>query len=98
MIVPVTNAVREQAKKCFSPDVAELIISVLESTELPLIANNSERVHLALLHLSQGDLAQFERHLSIATTDWRDTLVAGGLAHSNWREVLRERGIEISQS
>ncbi|MBI3414797.1 MAG: hypothetical protein HY043_05660 [Verrucomicrobia bacterium] len=98
MSVQLTELVRQQVAKTFAPEAAALVIAELEAAELPLIANNGERVHLAILHLCQGDLGLFDRDLRIAKTDWRDTLVAAGLAHGNWPEVLRSRGIEISRT
>jgi hypothetical protein len=77
MKVAVTSAVRARAEEFFSPTDAPTVCAELAATELPLIANNGERVHLAVLRLAAGDLAQFRRHLAIARTDWRDTLVAG---------------------
>ena len=79
MKVAVTPRVRAQVEKTFSSAEAETVCAELAATELPLIANNGERVHLALLHLAAGDLAQFRRHLAIARVDWRDTLVAAGM-------------------
>ena len=96
MKVPVTSLVLAQTEKTFSPADAAAVCAELAAADLPLIANNGERVHLALLHLAAGDLAQFRRHLVIARTDWRDTLVAAGLADAGWPEVLQERGIKLT--
>ena len=79
MKVAVTPAVRARAEKKFTPADALIACAELAAADLPLIANNGERVHLAILHLAAGDLAQFRRHLTIARTDWRDVLVATGL-------------------
>ena len=78
MKVAVTSLVREQAEKRFSPADAWTACAELAAADLPLIANNGERVHLAILHLAAGDLAHFRRHLAIARIDWRDVLVAAG--------------------
>ena len=88
----VTPRVRRKIDKLFDPQSASEIMRLLESASLPLINNNGERVHLAVLHLSQGDREKFDEALKIAQIDWRDTLVAAGLANGNWPEVLRERG------
>jgi hypothetical protein len=77
MKVAVTPRVRALAEETFSPTDAAVVCAELAAAELPLIANNGERVHLAVLNLAAGDLAQFRVHLAIARTDWRDVLVAG---------------------
>ena len=91
----VTLTVRQQAQRFFSPADAERVIAALEATKLPLIANNGERVYLAILLLARGDMERFWRELRQANTDWRDTLVAVGLANGDWPLVLRAGGIVI---
>ncbi len=86
----VTELVRQQARKYFSPEDAALVLDEFEPTGLPLINNNGERVHLAVLYLSKGRLALFDETWSLAKIDWRDTLVAAGLANEDWPEVLRQ--------
>jgi hypothetical protein len=91
----VTATVRQQAQRFFSPTDAEKVIVAFEATSLPLIANNGERVYLAILLLARGDMERFWRELQQAKTDWRDTLVAAGLANGDWSLVLRSQGISI---
>lgn len=79
MQVAVTPVVRARAEELFSPADALIACAELASADLPLIANNGERVHLAILHLAAGNLAEFRRHLAVARTDWRDVLVAAGI-------------------
>jgi hypothetical protein len=95
MKVPVTPLVRAQAEKIFSPADAATVCAALANADLPLINNNGERVHLALVHLAAGDLAEFRRHLAVAQTDWRDVLVADGLGGENWPQMLAQRGIRF---
>jgi hypothetical protein len=78
MKVAVTPAVRARAEQVFSPGDALIACAELAAADLPLIANNGERVHQAILHLAAGDLAEFRRHLAVARVDWRDVLVAAG--------------------
>lgn len=92
----ITEPTKKLARKLFAPDDAELVIAALDTAELPLASNNAERVHLAILHLSKGDLENFDRELRMATTDWRDTLVIAGLGHGNWEVVLKSWGVELS--
>lgn len=78
MNVAVTSLVRAQAERDFSPADALTACAEFAAADLPLISNNGERVHLAILHLAAGDLAQFRTHLAIARADWRDVLAATG--------------------
>ena len=77
--VTVTLRVRTEAERQFTAERAAAVCAELATVDLPLIANNGERVHLAVLKLSGGDIAAFRRHLALARLDWRDTLVAAGL-------------------
>ncbi len=52
------------------------------------------RVHFAILSLSQGDIAEFDRQLNQALCDWRDVLIDAGLANEDWREVLATKGVD----
>jgi hypothetical protein len=92
----VTDLVKQQTQKLFAPDEAALVISKLETSLLPLIDDGEapERVHLAILYLSGGDLRRFDRELNGGQIDWRDTLCAAGLGHADWPAVLRSRGID----
>lgn len=93
----VTDLVRQQVRKLFAPDDAELVISEFETSHLPLIADGEapERIHLAVLHLSGGDLKKFDEALRGAMIDWRDSLCAAGLGDADWPDVLRSRGIDF---
>ena len=96
MKVAVTPLVRAQAEKTFSPADAAAACAELAAADLPLINNNGERVHLAILHLAAGDLGHFREHLTIAQRDWRDVLVAAGLANVDWPRVLQARGFRLT--
>lgn len=87
----ITEMVRLEVSKSFGSDDASIVISELEAAELPQIANNVERVHLALIYLSRANLSTFRELLKEARSDWRDTLIGAGLAGENWRDVLRNR-------
>ena len=78
MKVHLSPLVRERAESSFSPADARIACAELAAADLPLINNNGERVHLAVVHLAQDDLAAFRRHLAVAKCDWRDVLVATG--------------------
>jgi len=97
MKVPVTPLVRAQAEQSFSPADSVAVCAALAAADLPLISNNGERVHLAIVHLASGDLARFRVHLAEACSDWRDVLVADGLANVGWPKVLAARGIKLAE-
>lgn len=91
----VTDLVKRQVRKLFAPDEADLVISELETTRIPLVDEGAapERIHLAILYLSEGNLREFDQTLNRGKMDFRDTLVAAGLADSDWPAVLRNRGV-----
>ncbi|MES2526712.1 MAG: hypothetical protein V4598_06475 [Bdellovibrionota bacterium] len=53
---------------------------------------SSDRILLAILFGSRGDLKKFEELTELSTRDWRDTLMAAGLAEADWREILKSHG------
>ncbi len=93
----ISDLVKQQVRKLFAPDEADLVISELETTRIPLVADGTapERIHLAILYLSDGDLREFDQTLNKGRMDFRDTLVAAGLANEDWPAVLRSRGIDL---
>jgi hypothetical protein len=64
---------------------AELVLAAL--AELPGYAA-SERVQAAMVRLADGGLGRLDAQLREALIDWRDVLVAAGLAHEDWPERL----------
>jgi hypothetical protein len=57
--------------------------------ELPLAERQDpERLAAAMLILGKGDPSTLDRAIALARRDWRDLLVAAGLAHGDWPEVL----------
>jgi hypothetical protein len=44
----------------------------------------SERVRTAVVLLADRDIGRFHRGMGLAATDWRDLLVAAGLAEDTW--------------
>ena len=93
----VTDLVKHQVRKLFAPDEAELVISELTTAHLPHIADGEapERIHLAVLHLSGGNLQKFDEAFRGGMIDWRDTLVSAGLGNADWPDVLRGRGLDF---
>jgi hypothetical protein len=50
----------------------------------------TERIRAAIVILADGDLSRFRRAIDLAKTDWRDLLIAAGLAHGDWPVRLDE--------
>ena len=49
-----------------------------------------ERLQTAVVMLSHGDMPEFERQVEEARIDWRDVLIAAGLADEDWPQRLDE--------
>jgi hypothetical protein len=57
----------------------------------------SERVQAAIVLLAAGDIGRFRHAIDLAAADWRDVLVASGLADEDWKVRLdRELGPDIA--
>ncbi len=91
----IAASVRKEAERLFAADQVAAVLTALESTALPLMSDNPERIHLAILLLSNGDWRRFDREVREAAKDWRDTLCAAGLQNADWRSVLWRRGIDV---
>jgi hypothetical protein len=66
-------------------DEADAILAVLTDLRPPLAEKQSpERIAAAIVLLADGDPEAFARAVSIANRDWRDVLVATGLAGRDW--------------
>jgi hypothetical protein len=50
----------------------------------------SERIQAAIVLLAGGDLRRLRQAIDLAASDWRDVLVAAGLADENWPQRLDE--------
>ncbi|MCW2544053.1 MAG: hypothetical protein JWM40_1605 [Frankiales bacterium] len=69
-------------------DVVE-VLSVLRDLPPGVVGGQDlERVQAALVLNTTGDVAAFQRQLALAAVDWRDSLVAGGLANAGWSRKL----------
>ncbi|MFQ5989283.1 MAG: hypothetical protein ACE5K9_05145 [Candidatus Methylomirabilales bacterium] len=98
----VSSLVAAEVRDRFSEKEALLVLSAFEAAELPFLEDESRtreraRVQLAVLKLANGSLSAFEQWLREACVDWRDVLVAAGMAHENWLRVLREAGFRVPE-
>jgi hypothetical protein len=93
----LAKGVQQEIERTFAPEDQAHVRTSLAEQSLPLDRSAPPpRVHLAIIWLSKGDLKRFDRELDGAGRDWRDTLVAAGLANENWRSVLAARGIDCA--
>ena len=93
-------AVRIETVRRFRPEDWSEAARILRRLDLPFLEVPSRsldraRVHLALVKLSGGDLSVLGRAGKDAMIDWRDILVAAGLANGDWRDVLARQGFAV---
>jgi len=90
-------SILKEIQRSFAPEHRDYVTTKLANTGLPMGAvAPPPRVHAAILLLAKGNLAKFDEVLAGACADWRDTLVAAGLANQNWKIVLDKRGIDCT--
>ncbi|MBV8667067.1 MAG: hypothetical protein JO269_11345 [Burkholderiaceae bacterium] len=91
-----SNKLRTAAQRLFDRSVVDDVLKLLVNEcgeNLPLVANNFERVQFAALKLSDGDITRLKLLVNDAKNDWRDLLVAAGFhravdEHMRWFENL----------
>ena len=93
----VSDVVRREIAKRFSPTDAPTVQGLLEMTELPMLEDSEyqrdrDRVQLAILKILDGDVGNLHATVRMASIDWRDTLIAAGMANDNWPQVLEAAG------
>jgi hypothetical protein len=96
----VSEVVRREVQGRFAPNAARDLLALLETTEIPFLdppdrADERARVHLAILLYANGDVERARRGVELAATDWRDLLIAAGMEHANWPDVLRNAGFPV---
>jgi hypothetical protein len=86
-----------EIRRWFSVQDCEYVSHELATSPLPMDRSGPPpRIQIAVIWLSKGDLKRFNYELGGAQNDWRDALVAAGLANEDWRDVLRKHGVECS--
>ncbi len=104
-MTPLTALVVQRIDELFPPQDQEAVRRLLEErcgADLPLTthmgpeAAGFDRIRLAVLKLSQGNLKSLEREIEDAHRDWRDTLMAAGFgqdlqAHLKWNPPARSK-------
>ena len=95
MAYTLTESVQREIERTFAPEHVVYVRSQLSERELPMERSAPPaRVHIAVVWLSNGDLNQFDYELEGACCDWRDTLLAAGLANDDWKDILAKKGID----
>jgi hypothetical protein len=86
----LTQRLVNRIRHDFSANDADEVVSWLAGlTEDEYGHQDPERIQAALVLASTGDLGRFHQLIKLLRLDWRDVLVAGGLAHGGWPERLR---------
>lgn len=96
----VSDLVLREVRARFVARDAVDVERLLRATALPFLDapdrdRERDRVHLAIVKRAEGHFERFARTLALAATDWRDVLVAAGLAHEDWPDVLRAAGFPV---
>ena len=88
----MSQRIEAAVRRDFDPGSVEPVLTRLDGLILPLIESEAarERVQAAIVVVAGGSYARFERAASDAETDWRDVLVAAGLANEGWPALLDE--------
>lgn len=90
---PISARLHKRIHRDFpDPGAAKGIEGALRvlATELERSHEDPERLLTAALVIADGDVNRFRSAIRLARTDWRDLLVAGGLGHADWPQVLDE--------
>ncbi len=95
-MIPLSHRTIERIRLLFDESDRDTVARALVERcgdNLPLVHSSyvslAERIRFAVLKLSGGRVAELERHLQVAATDWRDVLLAAGFgtdldAHLRW--------------
>jgi hypothetical protein len=95
-MIPLSAAVRQRLEMLFAEPARTQASELLErecGDGLPMTSHADldfyDRIRLAVLKLSNGNLDTLRREIENARFDWRDVLVAAGFgsdveAHSKW--------------
>ncbi len=90
---PISARLHKRIQRDFAePGSAKGIEGALRglAVELEHSRQDAERLLAAAVLIADGDVGRFRSAIRLARTDWRDLLVAAGLAHEDWPRVLDE--------
>ncbi|MFS8101310.1 hypothetical protein LFM09_29710 [Lentzea alba] len=86
----LTGRVKARVRTYFPAEDVEEALAELAGVETG--GQDVERVHAAVLLAAMTSLERLKELVALSRVDWRDVLVAGGLADGDWRGRL-ERGL-----
>ena len=90
---PITARLHKRIQRDFAePGSAKGTEGALRglAAELEDSRQDAERLLAAAVLIADGDVGRFRSAIRLARTDWRDLLVAAGLANEDWPRVLDE--------
>lgn len=87
----ISDRLQAYVRRRFAPDEVEPIFGLLAEVvyeEPGSTEEGIERIQAAVVLIADGDVQRLLRAMEMAQDDWRDVLVAAGLAHEGWPERL----------
>jgi len=89
----VSQRVEQRVRSDFERGSIDPALARLAALELPLVdsAAGRERIQAAVVLAARGRWSAFEQLAALAEVDWRDVLVAAGLANDDWRARLDDQ-------
>lgn len=84
-----TERLTRRIRRDFPGSASDHVIHWLSGLDPALAGNQDpERVQAALVLASHGQWSRFIDGVQLLRQDWRDVLVAGGLANEDWPDRL----------
>ena len=89
MKIEVTAKVKKNIDRFFAVSDAEFVLEMFENAKFPN-TTEYERIFLAIIKLSEGNLVKFQKAFDLAKEDWRDVLVAAGFGNIGFEKKIAE--------
>jgi len=84
-VVELTPRLSRRIQRDFLPRTAEQVVGYLTGLSAEAFGGqDAERVLAAIVLAAEGEWDRFTSLFSLLRLDWRDVLVAGGLADADW--------------
>jgi hypothetical protein len=86
---PISDRLAARIARQFPPRVAPELIKELSYVSFPVAEKQEpERLLAAVAVVADGDERRFRAAIGLGMQDWRDLLVAAGLANADWPNRL----------
>ena len=96
----VSRMIEANVRELFSLQDAAVVLAALSEMKVPLPnsewSTTRDRVQAAILVLSDSRIDRLLKEVAASQVDWRDTLMAAGLAGNDWPLVAKRLGFEIA--